>query len=350
MYTGDIPVNKLSSMNQCWKAGSVRVAKNGKFTMPWLADGPNKSSEFKRPSFGTILKWTLTRKSPSFPVPGTFTVEKPDFSEVKNGMKCTWIGHATCLLQVGGFNILTDPVFSQRCSPVHWAGPLRYVPPACKIKDLPPIHIVLISHDHYDHLDWDSILALEKRFKPIYACGLELGAWFIDEVRVPADRVIEFDWWQTKGFFEDKCQVQFVPVQHWSKRKVLNDDCRSLWGGFSVTVDGLKFFFNGDTGYSAELYKEIGERCGPFNLAAIPIGAYQPREIMKTQHIDPNEAFLIHQKIKSKRSFGIHHGTFILTDEPVKEPSERINKLSADNPHIPAFTAINHGSSLTITK
>lgn len=334
-------------MNQSWKVGSVRV--KDKFVMPWLLqDSISGSSEFKRPSFGTIFKWLLTRKTPDFPAPETFEVKKPDFSEVKDGMKCTWIGHATCLLQVGGFNIITDPVFSNRCSPVQWAGPRRYVPPASKIKELPQVHMVLISHDHYDHLDWDSIKTLESNFKPLFACGLDLGSWFIQQAGIPSDRVHEFDWWQSRGFFGDKCQVQFVPVQHWSKRGIINDDCRSLWGGFSVMVDDKKFFFNGDTGYNQEIYREIGARCGPFDLAAIPIGAYQPRNIMKTQHVDPDEAFLIHQDIKSKRSFGIHHATFILTDEPVKEPAERINKLTFDNPEISPFTAIDHGAHLIV--
>lgn len=331
-------------MNRCWKTGSVRV--NGKFVSSWLG---LDSAEFKRPSLAAILKWKLAGNGPKFPEPGTFEVEKPDFSPPKEGsMKCTWIGHATCLLQVDGLNIITDPVFSNRCSPVQWAGPLRYVPSACKIKELPEIHLVLISHDHYDHLDWGSIIALEREFKPIYACGLELGSWFTEEASIPMERVFEFDWWQSRSLFKEKCNVQFVPVQHWSKRRVFNDDCRTLWGGFSVHIGSKKFFFNGDTGYNDELYEEIGDRCGPFDLAAIPIGAYEPRNIMKVQHVDPDEAFMIHQKIKSKRSFGIHHATFILTDEPVKEPAERINKLSAENPDIPLFTAIKHGAHLII--
>lgn len=334
-------------MNKCWKVGSVRAPKDGKFLMPWLGQGP---SNFKRPTIGTVLKWLCTRDPPAFPKPDVFITEIPDFTEVNDEMKCTWIGHATCLLQVGGFNILTDPVFSKRCSPLQWIGPLRYVPPICKIRELPKIHLVLISHDHYDHLDWESILSIESNFKPIFACGLELGSWFVREAGISPARVVEFDWWQTQFFFNDKCQVQFLPVQHWSKRRIINDECRTLWGGFSVQVDGMKFFFNGDTGYNNDLYEEIGIRCGPFDLAAIPIGAYQPRDIMKIQHVDPDEAFLIHQKIKSKRSFGIHHGTFILTDEPVMEPSERINKLSFENPHIPPFTAINHGAFLKVAK
>lgn len=334
-------------MNTSWKVGSVRV--NKRFVMPWLGKVSNgQSFEFKRPSFGTILKWLFTRKKPAFPAPETFAIQKPDFSEVKDGMKCTWIGHATCLLQVGGFNIITDPVFSNRCSPVQWAGPSRYVPPVCNIEELPKVHMVLISHDHYDHLDWNSIMALESNFQPIFVCGLELGSWFTQQAGIPSGRVHELDWWQSSSFFGDKCLIQFVPVQHWSKRWIYNDDNRTLWGGFSVSIDGKKFFFNGDTGYNQEIYKEIGMRCGPFDLAAIPIGAYQPRNIMRTQHVDPDEAFLIHQDIRSKRSFGIHHATFILTDEPVKEPAERINKLTFENPQISPFTAINYGANLIV--
>ena len=335
---------RVKQMKQLWKFGSVRSMSTGRFTMPWLP------TDFKLSSFFAILKWKLFSKAPEFPEPGAFEVVKPDFTTVENEMKCTWIGHATCLLQAGGFNILTDPVFSDRCSPVQWAGPLRYVPPACQIKELPPIHMVLISHDHYDHLDWNSILDLETHHKPIYACGLELGSWFTEGAGVPSERVVEFDWWQERTFFEDACRVKFVPVQHWSKRQIFNDTCRTLWGGFSVEIGGMRFFFNGDTGYSKELYDEIGDRCGPFDIAAIPIGAYQPREIVQIQHVDPDEAFLIHQQIRSKQSIGIHHATFILTDEPVKEPAERINKLSSDNPQIAPFTAIKHGSSVTTNK
>lgn len=315
--------------------------------MPWLGD----EMKFKKPGFLTLFHWLLTRNIPKAPEVGTFEVLKPDFRVVDNDvMKCTWIGHATCLLQAEDFNILTDPIFSNRCSPFQFMGPIRFVPPACKIKDLPPIHLVLISHDHYDHLDWHSILELEKLFKPIYVCGLELGSWFSREIGVSSDRIVELDWWENKSFFDGKCRVQFLPVQHWSKRWVFNDVCRSLWGGFGVEIGGLKFFFNGDTGYSKELYEEIGNRSGPFDLAAIPIGAYQPREIMKTQHVNPDEAFLIHQHIKCKRSFGIHHATFTLTDEPIKEPAERITKLTNENPLVPPFTAIRHGESLVVRK
>ena len=144
-----------------------------------------------------------------------------------------------------------------------------------------------------------------------------------------------------------RLKLQFVPVQHWSKRRAFGDERRTLWGAFSVEVDGFKFFFNGDTGYSEELYQEIATRCGPFDLAAIPIGAYEPRNIMQVQHINPEEAFLIHRHLQSKCSIGIHHATFVLTDEPVREPAERIKQISDSNPEVPPFLAIKHGSSIT---
>ena len=328
-----------------WTVGSVRC-KNGKFIMPWLGEGEN--AEFKRPGVSALFRWFATRQPPPFPQPGSFPVLKPDFTAPSKGeAKVTWIGHATCLLQVGEINVLTDAVFSERCSPVQWAGPRRYVPPACEISELPPIHLVLTSHDHYDHLDWDSAKNLEKLHKPVFACGLELGSWFVDVLCAPKDRVVEMDWWERRELLDGQVKLQFLPVQHWSKRQAFGDERRTLWGGFAVEIDGFKFFFNGDTGYSPVLYEELGRRCGPFHVCAIPIGAYNPRSIMKTQHIDPDEAFLIHKHLKSHCAFGIHHATFILTDEPVREPAERITKLCQANPDSPPFYAIKHGSTIT---
>lgn len=328
--------------NQLWKTGSVK--QHGKFIMPWLGDGD--SAEFKRPSAGALFQWLLTRNQPAFPTPDMFEVKKPKFNAFEEDARCTWLGHSTCLLQVRGVNILTDAVFSDRCSPFQWAGPLRYVPPACTIADLPPIHLVLTSHDHYDHLDYQSAVELEQRFQPVFACGLELGQWFQDYASVAKERVIEMDWWEKRTLFDGKIDVEFVPVQHWSKRQAIGDDCRTLWGGFTIKAGSFKFFFNGDTGYHKDLYQEIGQRCGPFDFCAIPIGAYEPRNIMQLQHIDPAEAFIIHQDLGSKYSFGIHHATFILTDEPVKEPAEKIKAISEANPGVPPFVAVQHGASM----
>jgi L-ascorbate metabolism protein UlaG (beta-lactamase superfamily) len=313
--------------------------------MPWLGEG--KKSAFARPSMWALFRWLFSRNPPPFPHPKDFEVVKPSFDTPPMGKaKISWIGHSTCLLQVGGLNILTDAVFSERCSPFQWSGPKRYVPPACTINELPKIDLVVTSHDHYDHLDWYTADELETLHKPIFACGLELGSWFRENLKVKNDRIIELDWWEEKVLFNGQLKIRFLPVQHWSKRKAIGDERRTLWGGFSIEFEGFKFFFNGDTGYSEELYQEIFSKCGYFDVSAIPIGAYEPRNIMKTQHIDPEEAFLIHQHLKSQCSFGIHHATFILTDEPIREPAQRVKKLSESNPDVPPFLAIKHGASI----
>lgn len=247
---------------------------------------------------------------------------------------------------MGEINILTDAVFSERCSPVQWTGPQRFSPPACTIQELPKIHIVATSHDHYDHLDWQSVVDLEQYHRPIYVCGLNLGAWFRKTAGIESERVIELDWWGEINLLDDSVTIQFVPVQHWSKRYAFGDERRSLWGGFAISCNNFKFFFNGDTGFTHELYEEIGKRCGPFDLCAIPIGAYEPRYIMKVQHVDPEEAYQIHRLLNSNISFGIHYSTFILTDEPLDEPKERIEKLVKDHPDVPPFVTFRPGSSI----
>lgn len=312
--------------------------------MPWL--GETDDDNVQRPSFSTIARWIATRKPPNPPPPGHFPVFQPNFVVQDGEMKCTWIGHATCLLQMGGLNILTDAVFSNRCSPVQWAGPVRFVPPACLVDKLPHIHVLLTSHDHYDHLDWQSIVDMEKYHQPVYICGSKLGKWFTDTAKIELRRVIELDWWEKVDLFEGSLSIQFLPVQHWSKRHAYGDERKSLWGGFAVMTKQFKFFFNGDTGFSSELYEEIGKRCGPFDLCAIPIGAYEPRSVMAMQHVDPQEAYLIHRLLGSSVSFGIHHATFILTDEAVEEPKIRIEKISHDNLDSPPFLAIDHGASI----
>ncbi len=330
-----------------WRKGSVMTSSSNQFLMPWL--GETSEATIQRPSLSNLIKWSMSRKSPVIPPRGSFPLHRPTFglsSAANNETRCTWIGHSTCLLQVNGINILTDAVFSERCSPMQWIGPKRLVPPACSVKDLPQVHVVLTSHNHYDHLDWQSIVDLETYHKPIYICGLKLGEWFRDTAGVQAERVKELDWWQSVSLFKDTISFQFVPVQHWSKRRPWGDERKTLWGGFAVATDKFKFFFNGDTGFHSELYEEIAKRCGPFDLAAIPIGAYEPRFIMKMQHVNAEEGYDIHRILKSSLSFGIHHSTFVLTDEPIDEPKKKIEALTKENPNVPPFWAIEHGASI----
>ena len=257
----------------------------------------------------------------------------------------TWIGHATLLAQSGGLNVITDPQFSQRASPFTFAGPARVVPPTPALSELPHIDVVLISHDHYDHLDLASVQALAAQAggSPRFFVGLGLKEWF--ERRGITD-VVELDWWDRAVF--KGAEFHFVPVQHWARR-TLWDENQRLWGGWVMRQRGFSFLFAGDTGYSQD-FADIGKRLGPFDLAAIPIGHYAPRWFMQIMHVDPDEAVQIHRDVKARRSVGIHWGTFAnLTDEDMDEPPRRLAEararagLSEDE-----FFVLRHGETIAL--
>jgi N-acyl-phosphatidylethanolamine-hydrolysing phospholipase D len=267
-------------------------------------------------------------------------------------IQSTWIGHATMFVQMGGWNILTDPIFSKRCSAVQFAGPERYRLPACTIKDLYEkenvrVDVVLVSHNHYDHLDYNSVKELAERSieqgKPVqFVVPLGLKAWF--EKYVPGsvkggNQVTELDWHETytikRGINE--INITGIPMQHWSNRNGFDRD-KTLWCGFkvattTVSTDGENssktFLFSGDTGFFDGLY-DIGEKYGPFDLAAIPIGAYEPRWFMREQHTNPEDAVKMMDAVRAKKAFPIHWGTFLLTIEPILEPRERLYEAMID--------------------
>lgn len=257
----------------------------------------------------------------------------------------TWIGHATLLLRVGGMNILTDPHFSERASPVSFAGPARVVPPAVDLAHLPHIDAVLISHNHYDHLDAATVRALAAQAggPPTFYVGLGLKSWFAE---LGITQVLELDWWETRD--NRAVSIHFVPVQHWSARTPW-DDNRSLWGGFVVEHASLRFFFAGDTGYSQD-FRDISARFGPFDLAAIPIGAYEPRWFMKAAHVDPQEAVQIHLDLAARHSIAIHWGTFDdLTDESLYEPPKALgDALAACGLGSDDFWVFGHGETRSL--
>jgi N-acyl-phosphatidylethanolamine-hydrolysing phospholipase D len=229
----------------------------------------------------------------------------------------TWVGHATLLVQLDGVNLLTDPHWSERASPVRFAGPRRLVPPGLAFDALPPIHLVLISHDHYDHLDVDTVRRLAEVHRPLFLVPLGLEAWFADH---GIDDVVELDWWdrhEVRGLV-----VTGVPAQHFSARS-LWDRNRRLWSGWTVAGHDRRFYFAGDTAHYDGL-KEIGERLGPFDLAAIPIGAYEPREMMRMSHTTPEEALDVLADVGGRHLVPIHWGTFDLADEPPGEPPVRL--------------------------
>ena len=228
----------------------------------------------------------------------------------------TWIGHATMFVRLGGKSILFDPIFAERASPFPFAGPKRVVPLPIDIPELPRIDVVLISHNHYDHLDADTVmrLAAMEQGTPRFLVPLGLKAWF---ATLGITRVDEYDWWQETR--EGDLRITFVPVQHWSKRR-LDDANQTLWGGWVLEGEGLRLIHTGDTGYSQD-FLDIGERLGPFDMAFIPIGSYAPRWFMKVMHVDVPEAVQIRADLKAARAIGMHWGTFeSLSDEPLDEP------------------------------
>ena len=240
----------------------------------------------------------------------------------------TWIGQSSWLLQLGGLNLLTDPVFSRRASPLSWAGPARVNPPGIALDALPPIDAVVVSHDHYDHLDVASIVALRKRFGEdlTFVAPLGFPAWF---AKLGIRRVVELDWWQNAivplpGGGE--LAITATPAQHWCRRGP--GDARRLWSSFALRADAAtgasrSVFFAGDSGY-CPAFREIGERAGPFDLSLVPIGAYEPRWFMEPAHMNPEEAVQVYADLGARGAFaGMHWGTFILTDEPVNEPPAR---------------------------
>jgi N-acyl-phosphatidylethanolamine-hydrolysing phospholipase D len=233
----------------------------------------------------------------------------------------TWIGHATVLVQCGGLNVLTDPVFSERASPLPFAGPTRAQPPGIPLADLPPIDVVVISHNHYDHLDLASVRELDARAHghTLFLVPLGLKAWFADQ---GITNVIELDWWDRQRV--GGVEFELVPVQHWSARG-LDDRNRTLWGGWAVFAPDLRWYFSGDTGYS-KLFAQTREKLAShlrdghlFDVALLAIGAYEPRWFMSAQHMNPAEAVQAHKDVAARRSIGIHWGTFALTDEALDQ-------------------------------
>ncbi|MEJ2730048.1 MAG: MBL fold metallo-hydrolase [Deltaproteobacteria bacterium] len=307
-------------------------------------------NEYEEHDFWDFLKWRRERAKLEIPGPQSYNFplakNDPDFLRQNRDISTvTWIGHATILLQMGGYNILTDPHFSERASPVQWAGPERVVPPGLAFEDLPPIDIVVISHDHYDSLDEQTIKRLRQRpdgEKTRFYVPLGLKNWFTTR---GIDQVIEMDWWDRHP--DGNLEIIAAPVQHWSKRGLFSRN-KTLWAGWAITANAFRFFFVGDSGYTPQ-FKEIGKKLGPFDLAAIPIGAYEPRWFMARHHVNPAESVLIHRDIASKKSVAIHWGTFILTDEPLDEPPEKLAAAMQKNRIPPEdFLVLKHGETIIL--
>lgn len=256
----------------------------------------------------------------------------------------TWIGHATFLLQFHGLNILTDPQFSERASPVSWAGPKRVVEPAMPLESMPDIDAVIISHDHYDSLDVASVKALSEHNRQrslTFLVPLGTKSWF-DELNLDSVEVVELDWSQSHEI--NGVRFTAEPSQHWGKRTML-DAYERLWASWVIEKGDDRIFFAGDTGY-ADHFREIGDKYGEFDLALLPIGAYEPRWFMKSYHVNPEEAVRMHMDVRSRYSVGMHWGTFILTDEPLDEPPQKLAEaLRGQDIQDTEFEVYQHGQT-----
>lgn len=314
----------------------------GGFRNPWVDQAV--------PGFGSLLKWMLvhrtTRPRPKDPDPSVFVRVAPSFVAPRAPapqLTITWVGHASLLIQLHGRNILADPMWSERASPVQFAGPRRWVAPGIAFDDLPPLDVVLQSHNHYDHLDDRTVRSL-TRHHPQALWVVPLGLESFVRGR-GADTVVELDWWQEHTI--DTLRIAATPAMHFSARG-FGDRGDTLWCGFTLTANDRRVFFAGDTGYHPE-FGAIGSRYGPFDVALLPIGAYEPRWFMRYLHMNPEEAVDAFRALDARVMVPIHWGTFKLTDEAMDEPPVRARAAWAAAGLAPdRYKQLAHGETLTL--
>jgi L-ascorbate metabolism protein UlaG (beta-lactamase superfamily) len=294
-------------------------------------------------SFADFLRWQRTSRAKPWPkwVENRAAPRLPAHLE-PGEIALTFVNHVTYLLQFRGLNVLTDPVYSERVSPVQWTGPRRVRAPGLPFEALPRIDVVLVSHNHYDHLDLDTLLRLEREHRPLFLAGVGNGA-FLEEHGIA--RVCELDWWDE--FSHDDAGFTFTPAQHWSGRDIAGRN-RTLWGGFVVEAGGRKVYFAGDTGYWRH-FSDLRRRCGVMDVALLPIGAYEPRWFMRDQHMNPEEAVQAHLDLEARLSIGTHYGCFQLTDEGIDDPVRELAEAKLRH-GVPAdrFLALETGETLRV--
>lgn len=277
--------------------------------------------------FRDLIKWQFGEQKAKWPdaYPSPFEGAVPE--KRREDLTITMIGHATLLIQVAGLNFLTDPVFSERASPLSFAGPKRVVKPGVSLENLPPIDCVLLSHNHYDHLDMSSLTALVVAHDPLIITPHGNDTIVRKDI---ADARIKTGNWGDIATVNDQVKVHFEPIHHWSARGA-RDRRMALWSGFVVESPDSKVYVVGDTGFHSGInYRAAAEKHGRFDAAILPIGAYDPRWFMEAQHQNPEEAVEGHILCNAQVSIAHHWGTFQLTNEPIEEPIERLAAARAE--------------------
>ncbi len=273
----------------------------------------NPGDEQTTRGLGSVLRWRFESRPASWPrfVPNPAFPPPPE-TVAPGHVAITFIGHASFLIRLDGMVILTDPIFSQRCSPLSWIGPRRARPPGVALAEVPRPDLILLSHNHYDHMDRPSLRALQSRHAPPVVTTLGNAP----ALRRLGMAATELDWWQTTEI--GPVRITCTPARHFSARTPFDRD-RTLWGGFMLEHQGGRLLFAGDSGAGPH-WRQVHDRLGAPDVALLPIGAYAPRWFMAPVHMDPAEAVQAHVDLASRQSVGMHFGTFQLTDEAIDAP------------------------------
>jgi L-ascorbate metabolism protein UlaG (beta-lactamase superfamily) len=282
-------------------------------------------------TFSGHLKWLWEMKTIPWPdwIDDTRQPKPLPFVKDKNTLRVTYINQATVLIQTNGVNILTDPIFSKRAGPVSWMGSKRIRAPGVKIDDLPKIDVILLSHDHYDHLDIPSLKKILGSSHPPILCGLGV-AERLEPLKY--DSIKQLDWWQ--GYrFSEAVKITFVPALHNSGRGLADKD-KTLWGGYVIEVPAGNILFAGDTGFG-DFFEDIHGRFNGFELLILPIGNYEKRWFMKSQHMNPDDAVRVHEMLNASKSMGIHYATFNEHPEQAVDAHEKDLKTALKKYRVP---------------
>lgn len=275
--------------------------------------------------FTDLLRWAFTRQRGEWAETTDFEPASPPEARVRD-LRVTYVTHSTVLIQVDGVNILTDPIWSERASPVTFTGPRRQHPVGIRFEDLPPIDVVIVSHNHYDHMDLATLKRLYAEHHPRFLVGLG-NLQLLNENGI--DGVRELDWWQGVDITRDM-RIVFVPAQHFSGRGI-GDRNKTLWGGYVIESTQGNVYFAGDTGWGPH-FEQIATRYSPIRFAILPIGAYQPSWFMSPVHISPAEALEAQAVLRAEYAMAIHYGTFSLADDGQHDPLEDLNLAQTTGP------------------